>query len=192
MPGAFADFSSHAVEVGAQRRDALAGDGSDRKERGLGQRRAGQQVGNFSLCLRQAFGRYRIDLGQGHRALADAEQFDDVQVLAGLRHGAIVGGDDEQRKVDAGGTGQHVVDQLLVAGHVDEAERTARRERGVGVAEIERDATRLLFLQSVAVDTGEGFDQGGLAVVDVAGGADDHGVRLPGRGWRLRPGRRRR
>jgi len=51
LPGAFADFSSHAVEVGAQRRDALAGDGSDRKERGLGQRRAGQQVGNFSLCL---------------------------------------------------------------------------------------------------------------------------------------------
>ncbi len=43
-------------------------------------------------------------------------------MFAGLRHGAIVGGDDEQREVDAAGTGEHGGDQFLVAGHVDEAD----------------------------------------------------------------------
>jgi hypothetical protein len=106
-----------------------------------------------------AVDRDHVDLGQRHGAAADAEQFDDFQVLAGLRHRPVVGGDDEQREVDAGGAGQHVVHQLLVPRHVDETER-----RRVGVAEIDGDAARLLFLQAVAVDAGQRLDQ--RAVVD--------------------------
>ena len=40
---------------------------------------------------------------------------------------AVVGGDDQQGEIDAGGAGQHVVDEALVAGHVDEADRARRR-----------------------------------------------------------------
>jgi hypothetical protein len=103
--------------------------------------------------------------------LTDTEQFDDLQMLAGLRHRAIVGGDDEQCEINTGGASQHVVNQLFVTWHVDETELF-----GVGVAEVDGDAARLLFLQAVAIDPGQGFDQRRLAVVDVAGGADDHGV----------------
>ena len=43
----------------------------------------------------------------------------------------------------------------------------------MGEAEVDRDAARLLLGPAVAVDAGQGQDQAGLAVVDVAGGADD-------------------
>ena len=50
-------------------------------------------------------------------------------MLAGLRHDPFVGGDDEQGEVDAAGAGEHVVDEALVAGDVDEADDGAVRRR---------------------------------------------------------------
>ena len=66
--------------------------------------------------------RHQIDLGQRDEPAPDAEQIDDREVLARLRHHAVVGRDDQQHEIDAGRAGQHVVHELLVAGHVDEAE----------------------------------------------------------------------
>ena len=43
----------------------------------------------------------------------------------------------------------------------------------MGEPQVDGDAAALFFFQAVGVDAGERFDQGGLAVVDVAGGADD-------------------
>src|SRR5690349_7889045 len=62
-----------------------------------------------------------------------------------------------------------------MAWHVDEAELAAIAEIAVGVAQIDGDAARLLLLEAVGIDAGQRFDQGGLAVVDMARGADDHG-----------------
>ena len=59
------------------------------------------------------------------------------------------------------------------------------RHRLVGEAEIDGDAARFLLLQPVGVDAGQRPHQRGLAVVDMAGGADDHGV-ASGRGRRAR------
>ena len=58
----------------------------------------------------------------------------------------------------------------------------AVRRRHVGEAEVDGDAAGLLLLQPVGVDAGQRPDQRGLAVVDVAGGADDHGPGS-GSGW---------
>ena len=52
------------------------------------------------------------------------------------------------------------------------------RDRQIGEAEIDGDAARFFLLQPVAIDAGQGFDQRGLAVIDMAGGADDHRARL--------------
>ena len=65
--------------------------------------------------------------------------------------------------------------KLLVAGHVDEAEHRPVRRRQIGEAEIDGDAARLFLLQPIAIDAGQRFDQRGLAMIDMAGGADDHG-----------------
>ena len=72
---------------------------------------------------------HEIALGERDDAAADAEQREDREVLARLRHHALVGGDDEQREVDAGGAGEHGAHEGLVARHVDDAERALAERR---------------------------------------------------------------
>jgi hypothetical protein len=40
----------------------------------------------------------------------------------------------------------------------------------IGKPQLNRDAPPLFFLEAVGIDAGEGFDQGGFSVVDMAGG----------------------
>ena len=94
-------------------------------------------------------------------------------MLLGLRHHAVVGGDGEQHEVDAVRAGEHVADEALVARDVDDARPGAVREIEVGEAEIDRDAALFLLLEPVGVLPGERLDEARLAVIDVAGGADD-------------------
>jgi hypothetical protein len=55
-----------------------------------------------------------------------------------------------------------------MAGNIDEFEPSQVRE-----SEVNRNAAALFFFQAIGIDAGECFDQRGLAVIDVAGGADD-------------------
>ena len=100
-------------------------------------------------------------------------------MLGRLRPPALAGVDHEQGAVDPAHPGEHVVDEPLVAGDVDEADLAAGRQGGPGEAEVDRQAPRLLLGQPVRVGPGQGLDQRRLAVVDMAGGADDvrHQVR---------------
>ena len=131
-----------------------------------------------------------VGLGDDEDAAARAEQMQDVEMLLGLRHHAVVGRDREQHQVDAVRAGQHVADEALMAGDVDDAGARAVGQREVGEAEIDRNPALLLLLEAVGVLAGERLDQRGLAVIDMAGGADDgvgdgmmgdggsHGVKL--------------
>jgi len=93
----------------------------------------------------------------------------DLYVLARLRHHAVVECHHQQYGVDATGPGKHGVDEALVSGNIHEAERVS-----VGIAEVDGDAAALFLGQPIGVDPGERFHQGGLAVVDMTGGAYDH------------------
>ncbi len=68
--------------------------------------------------------------------------------------------------------GEGVVQEPLVPGDVDEAELEVALGQ-VGEADVDGDAARLLLRPAVAVDPGQGQHEAGLAVIDVAGGADD-------------------
>ncbi len=118
-------------------------------------------------------GIHQVGLGQRDHAARNPQQPADIEVLAGLRLDGFVGRDDEQHQVDAAHAGQHVLDEALVAGHVHEAQPQVGRQLQVGEAQVDGDAAALLFLQAVGVDAGQRLDQRGLAVIDVAGGADD-------------------
>src|SRR5204862_6730852 len=107
-----------------------------------------------------------------------AEELEYRDMLAGLGHHAVVGGYHDEREIDPARAGHHGVHQTLVSGHVDEAEHAAVRERRVGVTELDRDATPLLLLEAIGVHAGERSHQRGLAVIDVAGRADDHGLSI--------------
>ena len=72
--------------------------------------------------LGQALGVHQIDLVQRHQAFAYAEQIEDLHMLAGLRHDAVVGGDHQHHEVDARRTCQHGVHEAFVARHINEAE----------------------------------------------------------------------
>ena len=76
-------------------------------------------------------------------------------MLARLRHHALVGGDDEQREVDAGRAGDHRAHERLVARDVDDADRADAVERERREAELDRDAAPLLLGQPIGVDAGE-------------------------------------
>ena len=58
----------------------------------------------------------------------------DVEMLFGLRHDAVVGGDGEQNEIDAMGAGEHVLDKTLVTRHVNNARRSAIRQIEMGKA----------------------------------------------------------
>ena len=107
----------------AQPIDALAGPRRDREDFGALQLRSGDRLADLRDHLGDALGRGEVGLGQRHNAALDAEQVDDRQMFARLRHDAVIGGDRQQREIDAAGAGQHGVDEAFVAGHVDEAER---------------------------------------------------------------------
>jgi hypothetical protein len=100
-------------------------------------------------------------------------------VFACLRHHPIIRCDDQQHMTDCIDTAEHVAHKPLMAGHVDESERNAT-DRGVRVTDLNRDPARLLLRQAVRVDAGNGTHKRGLAVVDVAGCGNDHGVKRVG------------
>jgi len=74
------------------------------------------------------------------------------------------------------GAGRRVLEEVLGPRHVDEAGEAAARQRAVREAEVDRHAAGLLLGQPVGVRAGQRLDERALAVVHVAGGADDDGV----------------
>ncbi len=95
-------------------------------------------------------------------------------MLARLRHRAFVRRDDQQQDVHSAGPGQHVLDEVLVARHVDDGDLQffiSRRE--AGEPQIDGDASAPLLLPAICIHSGQRFDQGRLAVVDVTRRPDD-------------------
>src|SRR5690606_3680135 len=160
-------------ECGGEAIEAGAGAGGDGDERRVGEGRARERAADVVEDEVEPFGLDEVDLGDGDDAAADTEQVDDREVLAGLGHDALVGGDDEQDDVDAGRAREHVADEGLVARDIDDGELLPGREAEAGEAEVDGDAAALLLDEAVGVDAGERADERGLAVVDVAGRAED-------------------
>ena len=59
------------------------------------------------------------DLFSATRMYGNADLAGQEDVLAGLRHRAVGGGDHEDRAIHLGGTGDHVLDVVRVTGGVD-------------------------------------------------------------------------
>src|SRR5262249_12327165 len=113
-----------------------------------------------------------ITLGQGDDAVAKAEQLENFEMLARLRHDGVVGGNDKDGEIDAGRTGEHVLDEAFMPWNIDDAEPVAIEFEG-GEADVDGDAARLFFRQTVTVDAGQGLDERRLAMIDMACGSKD-------------------
>src|ERR1700733_12095986 len=101
-------------------------------------------------------------------------------MLYGLWLDPFLGGDHQHDSTNKASPGKHVVNEKAVAGDIDKADsdrRTVRRhDIEEGEAEIDGDATPLLFRQAIRIDTSECMDQRGLAVIDVACRSDNYGL----------------
>ena len=117
---------------------------------------------------------HHVGLGDDHQAVLDAQQGQNAQVLHGLGHEALVRRYHQHGKVDAAGTGQHVFDELLMAGHVHDARPGAVGEVQMGKAQLDGDAPLLLLHQPVGVDARQSLHQQRFAVVHMARSSDDH------------------
>ena len=160
-----------------------------------------EQLADFHLDEFEQFGIVdQIDLVQIHHQRGHADLAGEQDVLAGLRHRAVGGGDDENRAVHLRRAGDHVLHIIGVAGAVD----VGVVALGGLVFDVRRrngDAARLLFRRLVDLviggegraaglgeDLGDGCGQRGLAVIDVTDGADV-AVRLRARKFFLGHGR---
>ena len=164
-------FGGNVIERGEQLRQPGAAPRAHRYDRRTVDRRADEELPYVFGDHLEPVSVGEIGLRDGHDTARDAQQIDDREVLARLRHDAVVGGDHEQHHVDSGGAGDHLADEPLVAGHVHHAHRAPTRKFELREAELDGDATLLLLGQPIGIGAGERFDERGLAVVDVTGGA---------------------
>jgi hypothetical protein len=115
-----------------------------------------------------------ITLGHCDSTALDADEAQDIQVFATLRHWPVVGRDDEKCKLLPGDAGDHIVYELMMPRHVDEADCTVVDVRE---SQINRQTALLFFDESVRIHPGEGLHQGRLTVIHMSSQRHDHGAR---------------
>ena len=119
-----------------------------------------------------------IDLRHDSHAAGDAEQIDDREVFARLRHDAVVCGNDEDDEVHTRRAGQHCAHEFFVARHVDEAEGLPVCSTLISKTEVDRNAALFLFRQSIRVDARQSLDDGRFSMIDMPGRRDNHRSQL--------------
>src|SRR5712691_8927658 len=93
-------------------------------------------------------------------------------MFAGLRLDGFVRGNDEQHEVYPARSRQHVAHEAFVSGDVNKTDSNTIFFQECK-PQVDGDPASLFFFEAVRVRSGQGFDQGGLAVVNVPGGSDD-------------------
>ena len=173
--GPLAGSGPHPVhqggELALQGLEVLAGDRGDRDD-GLSLQKA--PADELLDVLPDQVGHTGLDpvrLRDGDEPVPHPQELQDGQMLAGLGHDALVGGDDQEHGVYSGGPRHHLTDEALVSGDVDDTDDAAVLQTEGGEAQLDGDSPLLLLQQAVAVHARQCGDQGRLAVVDVPGGA---------------------
>jgi hypothetical protein len=81
------------------------------------------------------------------------------QVLLGLRHPSLVGGNREKGDIYGVYPGQHVLDETFVAGNVYEPDLGPVVEGGPGKSEVDRQPAAFLLVPAVGVTAGQRLDE---------------------------------
>src|SRR5438132_1234943 len=85
-------------------------------------------------------------------AAIDPEEAEDREVLARLRHDPLVEGDDEEHRVDRADPGEHVADEILMTGDVDDPDVRAAGRAEPREAEVDGHAPLALLAEAIGVD----------------------------------------
>ncbi len=93
-------------------------------------------------------------------------------MFAGLRHHTLIGCNDKQRQVDSADARQHILDEITVAGHVNNPNQFAVRQRIKGESQVNRHLAGLFLFEPVRIDPGQCPHERGFAMIDVACGTN--------------------
>src|SRR5215472_3662526 len=167
------DFVRGGTERGFQFRKPLLCFRADFNDRRLRQKGPFDKIFNLESGQLPRVVVRQIAFGQRNHAVLDPEQAANVEMLARLRLDRLIGRNRQQHQVDSRSAGQHVSDEALVPWHIHEAVAHAalfeKRE-----AQVNRDPAPLFLLEPVGMRSGQCFDQGGFAVINMPGRADNH------------------
>ena len=128
-------------------------------ERGVPERRVLKDRCDIGFREGGPFVIHEIALGERDDAAVDAEDPEDGEVLARLRHHSFVERDDQQHRVDRSDTREHVADEVLMAGDVDDTHVAAAGKLEPREAEVDRHAALALLVQAIRVYSGERGDE---------------------------------
>ena len=153
-------FSSHSLSPSRALR------ARDPDDRGVvaGELVLGEQLADLELDqVEQLLVVDHVGLVEGDHDGGHADLAGQQHVLTGLGHGAVGGGDHQDGAVDLGGAGDHVLDVVGVAGHVDVGVVPVGR-LVLDVGDVDGDATLLLLGRLVdLVEGGERVVRSGRA-----------------------------
>jgi hypothetical protein len=111
-----------------------------------------------------------------HGAL-HAEICQNLQVLFGLLHPSVIGGDDKECEVDRADACDHVANEILMAWNINDAcvNLFASRRGQIQFSEtkIDCDVSLLFFRQPIGICSSQRFYQCALAMIDVPRGRND-------------------
>ena len=164
--------ASTGEELFGQPLDPLAGQARDAEDGRSGPDRRRQQLGELDLRQVGLVGDGDVHARQRRHQLGDGEQRAASRCSRVCARTPSSAATTSSSRRAPPRPARALCSEPLVAGDVDEPDLDAVALE-VGEAEVEGDAAPLLLRQPVAVDAGERPHQGGLAVVDVTGGADD-------------------
>ncbi len=156
--------------------DPLAGRGRRANQRTAFEEAAGDQVLDILLDEGEPRAIGQVALRQGDKPGAEAEQTENLQMLARLRHHRVIRRDDQKRQVQPGRAGEHVSNESLVARDINQGE-SATRQIKRSKSQVDGDAAEFLGGEPIRLDAGQGPHQRRLAVVDVPR-RSDHQVPL--------------
>ncbi len=150
--GAGRDGGRDVEEALAQFLQSQTSEGVDRDDGSAFQERAANEIFDFQFDEFDEVGVDQAGLGKNYQAAGNSEQAANVEMLASLGHDGLVGGYDEKCEIDAAGAGEHVLDEPLMAGNVDDGETERRGEIEMSETEIDGNATLFFFFEAVGVD----------------------------------------
>ena len=146
------DVLGQLLELTAQLIDTFASRRAHSTDVRVGQDRSTDEFPNLFLGDIDQSRIHEIDLGHRHETSTHTENVDDVGMLGGLGHDPVVCGNHEQRQVDARAARHHVAHKSLMARHIDDAQPSTIRHLQTGKAQVNRQASFLLFLQAIGID----------------------------------------
>ena len=174
--GAPGDIGEQLEERLTQLVDSSSRAGRNGYDRRVGQNRSGQRIFEVeNNKLQPVLFFHQVGFCQGDHASGDLQEVEDGQVFGGLGHDALVGGDNEESKIDAANAGKHVFDEIAVTGHVNDAhffKIPIDVQIEPGEAEVDGHLSFFFFAQAIGIDAAQGFYKRGFAVVNVSGSAD--------------------